>query len=100
MVLFITYQIIKTLVWSKKSIGSIARFHLTGVFCQFSERTSFKMIPGSGISSKSPGYVPAKSISCGRRQYTNHPAFEFEFELEFEFKAKKITITLNVIVIY
>jgi len=43
-------------------------FHLAGVFCQFSERTSFKMIPGSGISLKSPGYVPAKSISYGRRQ--------------------------------
>jgi len=28
------------------------------------------MIPGSGISSKSPGYVPAKSISYGRRQVT------------------------------
>jgi len=26
------------------------------------------MIPGSGISSKLPGYVPAKSISYGRRQ--------------------------------
>jgi len=28
------------------------------------------MIPGSGISSKSPGYVPAKSISYGRQQTT------------------------------
>jgi len=28
------------------------------------------MIPGSGISSKSPGYVPANQFFCGRRQVT------------------------------
>jgi len=56
------------LVWSKKSIGSIAKFFLAGELCQIRKRTSFKMIPGLGISSKLPGYVPAKSISYGRRQ--------------------------------